>query len=124
MKKKLDKKSVPWIFLMLLIGGAGAVSFFPLNLESRYTCLYHRWRSGNKNCQMRQQLRRTNESGYQRTEANTSPDSQRPEQFTRTSQPSSSGILLNTYLQGYAFLWWGSLILVAAGGFLLGKIRI
>jgi hypothetical protein len=79
----------------LLSGLAGTILFFPLPLDSHFTCLYHQW--GNREATIFH-----------------NSDAMRFYCASHTSLPSHMH-LLRYYLRSYAFFWWISLALLTAG---------
>ena len=96
------------IMLMLVLGLAGSVFFFPLQMDDQSSCCYERMFGGNENCTCRK-------------EAN---DQSQHELAMNATGENAAGMhqhgseLLDSYLHHYAFPWWISVGLLAAGCFL------
>jgi len=93
----------------LIFGIAGVVLFFPLNMNNRYTCLYHRL------------FCRTEPvaAGHdQRLEPHTNNHGGMPHQAMQGPQVNA---LIPHYLKHFAFYWWGSLLLAGICLFLSRK---
>ncbi|MCK6619719.1 MAG: hypothetical protein HUU32_04545 [Calditrichaceae bacterium] len=82
--KPFGKKNI--LLLVLAAGIAGAVLFFPVNINNQYTCLYHRLFS----------------PGHSYTHSTGDDISQTQKED-----------LLNRYLSPFGLLWWGSLLITA-----------
>ena len=84
-----QNKKYVLIFIMML-GIAGGLLFFPLQLNDGYTCFYHRFF-----------------------------DSDRPvikhAHIITQIQEHHSTEMIDAYISGYAFFWWGSLVLTGFG---------
>jgi hypothetical protein len=137
MKIKLNKKLKIWIFFLLVMGLAGSVLFFPININSRYTCLFHRiFQSQNDHVafmtrplekRMIEVDKSNGNSKSSEVEINgknefSGRDSRRS-QSAMTSDLDKGYIcanaLLKNYIHGYALFWWGSLLLLAGCYFLM-----
>ena len=107
---------------LLLVGLTGAVLFFPVNLNGRYTCLYHRAFCGG--------IQRSNYSG----DVCEMPDRNQPigtvsdeggrVAVTRSQNLDAGSDLVHTYVHHFGFFWWTSLALMFGGLFLLRRARI
>ncbi len=124
-------------FLTLAIGLLGAVFFFPMQINSRYTCLYHRvFQADHNQNKMRQPLsnnpigilkgdddqqanaverNRANGINYDGNEIKANHTNSH-----HTIAELHSSELLERYIHGYAWFWWGSILLLTFG-FYLGK---
>lgn len=93
--KRFRKKNI--LFLLLAAGIAGAVLFFPVNIQDQYTCLYHRLFSP----------------------GHSYPHSAGADiDISQTQQEN----LLNRYLSPFGLLWWGSLLLTAISIYSLKRL--
>ncbi len=104
MKRKLKIFCV----IITLLGMAGAVLFFPVKINSEYTCLYHRMfneSSGAANSGGVNTAGRMVNGGAGKT----------------ASVPSQmeSSTLVEQYIHNYAFFWWGSLLLIVLAYYLV-----
>lgn len=124
-------------FILLDIGLLGAVFFFPMNIQSRYTCLYDQMMStvvSGHNLEMRGLLTKTRgKSVYlsgRSGEADTSKSDGRLQYHIMMSSMhhgrcmnplDEKSDLVHRYLFPFGFLWWGSLILTITGAFLLKR---
>lgn len=93
MKKERKNKSI--IISILLIAIVGTVIFFPLNMKSGKTCLFHRLFGGDEE----------NLPGHV-------PYAER------------AHIMLHRYLSPFGFIWWLSLAVLALGIYQLKKSTI
>ncbi len=91
----------------------GAVLFFPLPLENHYTCLYHRL------LQSEQRVKAPEDESAGQRRQNRPLDRDTQDAGVHEHHPQ----LLNHYLNGYAFLWWTSLLLLAAAFFKLKRMH-
>lgn len=123
--------------ILIYIGLLGAVFFFPMNIQSRYTCLYDRMMSTvatGHNLEMGGLLTKTRaESAYlfRRSGAVDTSKSDGPLEYHimmssmhhgRCMNPlDEKSDLVHRYLFPFGFLWWGSLILTITGAFLLKR---
>ena len=85
MKKLIKKYYLLLIWILLLTSMTGAVFFFPINLNEKYTCLYHR-------------LYDNSDNGHA-----ISLD------IPAVTRPAMDHELLDSYIKSYAFLWWASM---------------
>lgn len=94
---KIRKTFIPrnLIFLLLFISIAGAVLFFPVNIQDQYTCLYHRLFS----------------PGH--TFLHSAGDD-----ISQTGKED----LLHRYLSSFGLLWWGSLLLTSLSIYSLKRL--
>lgn len=92
-----------WSLVLLAVGFLGVVFFFPVDINSRYTCLYHR-------------LTEPVGGGHQHTTALHTHHPEDPE-------PAATGDLLSNYIRQYAVFWWVSILLLLGGYFLLRLLR-
>lgn len=83
------------MFLLLAAGIAGAVLFFPVNIQDQYTCLYHRLFSPEHSY--------THSTGVD---------------ISQTQEED----LLRHYLSPFGLLWWGSLLLTALSIYSLKRL--
>ena len=110
-------------YLMLGIGIIGVVFFFPMQINSRYTCLYHRLTQPDNHSVIMQKM-----SGYSGDSLTGSCDPQSTKiasnqshtKHERSVTEFHSSELLDRYIHGYAWFWWGSILLLAFT-FYLGK---
>lgn len=103
-RNRLGKRN--FILLMLGIGIAGAVLFFPVNIQNRYTCLYHR-------------LLFPEHSYSHSHKAAEHPENQ----VSRDSlYDHLHDQLLRGYLKPFGLLWWGSLLIVTLCFYELKKL--
>lgn len=103
------QRGKPLLLLLLAIGLAGAVVFFPFNIENRYTCLYHRLL----------------EPEHGIIHAGSAADGARSESVAGNGQFSTldhHGDLLAGYLSPFGFAWWGSLALTAFAAYALRRM--
>jgi len=137
MKINLNKKLLIWFFLMFALGMTGSILFFPININSRYTCLYHRiFQSRNEQVAfMSQPLERgmleVKESNGNSKSSDIEKNnkiiiSDRDDVISRSTPAADpdegyfcANELLKNYIHGYALFWWGSLLLLAGGYFLM-----
>lgn len=82
--KRFGKRNI--LLLLLAAGIAGAVLFFPVNINNKYTCLYHRLFS---------------------------PGHSYPHAAGADISQTQKEDLLHRYLSPFGLLWWGSLLLTA-----------
>jgi len=110
-------------YLMLGIGIVGVVFFFPMQINSRYTCLYHRLTQPDNPSVIIQKI--SGCSGDSLTGSCHPQSNKVASNQTNINHESSvtefhTSDLLNRYIHGYAWFWWGSILLLAFT-FYLGK---
>lgn len=93
----------------ILIGAAGSVFFFPLKLSESHTCICHKMTCPRDTC--------CPKGSVLSTEINKDTNHQVMNKMSQQHH----GELVNQYLIPYGFLWWGSLILLVSGIYLLQK---
>ncbi len=121
--------------LLIAFGLLGTVLFFPINIDSKYSCLSHRI----FNRQSSEPLDTTRQSCSsqigEKVEEMLTVSADRVEVFSRslrsditaglqltpTHEKKSEADLLGDYVFPYAFLWWASLLSVVLGGIILRK---
>ncbi|HDL19322.1 MAG TPA: hypothetical protein ENH29_09730 [Bacteroidetes bacterium] len=91
--------------VFLILGTVGVIGFFPVNFESRYTCIYHRFFC----------------DGMQNPTLDVA-DGNRPGGLCYNSEVPHND-LLKRYLIPFGFLWWSSIGLLVAGIY-LAKVNI
>ncbi len=89
---------------VLFSGLVGTILFFPLPLDSHFTCLYHQW------CNREATIFHNS-------------DVMRSYYASHTSLPPHVH-LLRYYLRSYALFWWSSLALLTAGIYGLRLIKL
>lgn len=107
--------------VFLGIGFLGGIFFFPVNINSRYTCLYHRLFSGDVHRGMaRHHHNPPNPDQSSPTETLSSdrliPKGNPPE-FESVDLTESD--ILNRYILPFGFFWWISLFLFIFGYYLI-----
>ncbi len=137
----LIKSGRIWLLISLGIGLGGAIFFFPMNIDSRYTCLYHRMfhsRDGQAcgDCNVTEGGMTGGVHPGRNPGFPGIPNGQ-AEGISRANKTGTGGMahagmqqmdvqtsqLLEQYIHGYALFWWGSILLLAGGYFLLRKRR-
>lgn len=95
--------------MIFLIAAAGSIFFFPMNIGGRYTCFYHRLFDPPQA-----------ESGL-----NASINNQGKILSGHTNQMNGHdhSVLLDNYLHQYAFIWWGSVGILALCIYIFFKIK-
>jgi len=92
------KKNI-YLGIIIVIAGLGSVLFFPVNIGGRYTCFYHRL--------------------FDLPQAPSMvPVADRHKQYFADQEGNSpfsyhQSVLLHNYLHRYAFIWWGSVSILA-----------
>jgi len=142
LKMPQDKRLKIAGVVLLGLGLLGAILFFPMNFNSRYTCLYHRilnsehdyhdhshagppeperqMMAGHGNCQTRDMATAAAYNSYRGPQKQL----QHGEAFSRKNDTLTKNWgLLQYYLRKYAFLWWGSLLVLFVGMYLLRPVR-
>ncbi|WP_456443493.1 hypothetical protein [Caldithrix abyssi] len=82
----MENKKLIW-WTMILLGILGGILFFPLPIDGKFTCFFHRMA-------LPSQTIAAEDHGKQ---------------------------LVDYYVHRFSFFWWGSLLLVSAGIYLLNK---
>ena len=123
-----------WSGLLIGLGMVGTVFFFPVNFQSRYTCLYHRLIHPNR-CVPQQdpscdrskneednqvhslQNREPAQAGFGAEEKGKTPETgvqeKAPRGFFQDHEANAS--LVRHYVNHFAFFWWGSIVLIGLG---------
>jgi hypothetical protein len=113
-----------YLFLIMLgIGIVGVVFFFPMQINSRYTCLYHRLIQPDNLSVIKHKM-----PGYSgdsladpcHPQSNNMASNQSNINHEKSVTEFHTSDLLNRYIHGYAWFWWGSILLLAFA-FYLGK---
>lgn len=99
MKENAVRGKKFYLGLIILIAASGTIFFFPMNIGGRYTCFYHRLFDPPQSSEA----------------VNSSPmlqdyNSGQEIHYESSHQQSE---LLHNYLHQYAFIWWGSVGLLA-----------
>ncbi len=95
----------PVLLVITILGIAGTVLFFPVKINSYYTCLYHKLFDGGD---FYPQIFTGSQNANQTVTEMTDESDGEP-----VDERSDSAGLIDIYLQHYAFFWWGSLFLCA-----------
>ena len=82
----MNKKNL--LIGLIIMGCLGTILFFPVNINNHYTCLFHRIIDGN-------------------------PAS--PNITLHHKDNSMHHSILDIYLEGYAFIWWASILALVTG---------
>ena len=77
--------------MIIILGIIGAITFFPVNINDHYTCLFHRIIDGNFS---------STEIGLHQLDKNMHYS------------------IMDIYLEGYAFIWWASILVLVTGIYL------
>jgi hypothetical protein len=85
----IQRKKILMVAL-IFFGVVGSLMFFPIQLDEGYTCLYHQVFDNDHPVWDQQGV--ANQIGEHHTTG-----------------------MINAYISGYAFFWWGSLALIALG---------
>jgi len=96
--------------VLILIGAAGSVIFFPLKLSESHTCVYHKIICPEDTCYQKGSVLSTE----------TSKDMHHQVMDNISLQHHSE--LINRYLMPFGLLWWGSLILLFSGIYLFKNL--
>lgn len=97
------------LIALLLLGITGTILFFPFNFNNRYTCLYHRLFAPSE------PVMNTVSGGHEQAELSQNISDE------HAGHLHHSGQLIPHYLHHFAFLWWGSLLLLACCIFIYRK---
>ncbi|NIT99579.1 MAG: hypothetical protein GWN01_01125, partial [Nitrosopumilaceae archaeon] len=115
------KKTKAFIIILLVLGIPGTVVFFPVNIDNRYTCLYHRLfiphhlnphSSDSSIANSHRQIVNPGSLTHHR-------------RLTKEEEPVeiSYDEIMARYVTPFGFLWWGSLLLVATGVYVWKKFN-
>ena len=99
MKNNRARSKKFYLGLIILIAASGTIFFFPLNIGGRYTCFYHRIFDSPQSIA-------SADGSYMQ-------DDYRSGQDIHIESPQQYADLLHNYLKKYAFIWWGSVGILA-----------
>jgi hypothetical protein len=109
MKKGQLKIKKFYLGIIILLATSGSILFFPINIGGRYTCFYHR---------IFDPYQLSSDHDVSHTIQDNIPG-----QETHTESSHQHSDLLDNYLHRYAFIWWGSVGLLALGIYLFLKVK-
>lgn len=129
----LKNKSIKsWSFILIGLGGLGAIFFFPVDINSRYTCLYHRifcddahiHKIVEKDAQKESEIIQGEfeQSDGQKDSTNISSIINSNSNNANSSMHFGSE-LLDNYIRQFALFWWSSLLLLVVGFYFLRYTR-
>ncbi len=113
-----------WTLLFAGIGIGGLILFFPVKINSSYTCLYHRLVQPNHH------VNHGDDNGVIHSKRHNAPvlstdsaglgghfgvSGSEESNRTQTHHMMTSSKLLNHYIHSYAVFWWGSVLLILTG---------
>ena len=127
-------KKYRFLFCLILgIGFLGLIFFFPVQINSRYTCLYHRLFQPDHNYNAGGKRISPNYTGTFKRDWNrgfNGSDHSKPGMMNdrikendlksqNTINEMHSSELLDRYIHGYAWFWWGSILLLVSAFYLM-----
>jgi hypothetical protein len=107
-KEKFIPKKM-YLGMIILIAASGSLLFFPMNIGGHYTCFYHRLFDPPQT-----------ESGF-RASINIQDNSSNDNADQVSGNDHSA--LLDNYLHRYAFIWWGSIVVLTLALYLFRKYK-
>lgn len=112
MKKPQSRKNLIGVILVLGLGLLGGTLFFPMNMNNRFTCLYHRLFSPDHSY-----LASTiNDTRVEENKAGEiAKHTDQIHRMQREQEETVHDALLGEYVIPFGILWWASLITFAAG---------
>lgn len=115
---------IPWkrkfyLAVIILITALGSVLFFPMNIGGRYTCFYHRIFNASHPVFGASVSAHT----HHRVENSPGSDDNHNNGQENMSPSDHDSSLLDAYLNFYAFIWWGSVGLLALFIYLFFKLK-
>lgn len=96
---------------MFIISLLGSILFFPVKINLKYTCFFHQILAENTN----------DISNEKKIVSNNENETFNIKNTNHSDSDSEAMELLHQYLNQYAFLWWGSLILLSTTIFFIQK---
>jgi hypothetical protein len=117
-----------YLIIGILITTLGTVFFFPLNIDGRYTCLYHRIfdHSHPVSKEVNFENRYIHPQDFDQSENKSSTvDDRENSDNTENNMINTHhrSVLLENYLNQYAFAWWLSIGLLAFSIFMWLKLK-
>ena len=109
MQKSVFRCKKFYLVTIILIAAAGSIFFFPMNMSDQYTCFYHRL------------FDPPQYTASLKTATDTHGDVSNQDIHNELSQHHS--VLLDNYLDQYAFIWWSSVGLWSICVYLFFKLR-
>lgn len=109
MAKNIFKRKKIYLGLIIFFAASGTIFFFPMNIGGQYTCFYHR---------LFDPPQSNADSDVLVNNQNVIPNH---ELCAEASHHDT--ILLDNYLHQYAFIWWGSVGVLALCFYIFFKLR-
>ena len=117
---KISRKRKMFIGAVFLVAGlSGTVFFFPVNLNSRYTCLYHRMFADKNQAQMAE--RHTMMSHNHEKNCSENMQKMANVEMNQSESEVNHAELLNLYILPFGFFWWFSLAILFIGVYMIYK---
>jgi hypothetical protein len=128
MGKRILKSKINYLVISIMITASGTVFFFPLNIDGKYTCFYHRIfdHSHPVSNEANLEHRHIHSEDLNQTEnKNSTPNDKKNNDDSRNKVIGTHyrSVLLENYLHQYAFVWWLSLGLLALSIFMWLKLK-
>jgi hypothetical protein len=121
MGKRILKSKINYLVISIMITASGTVFFFPLNIDGKYTCFYHRIFDHSN-----LEHRHIHSEDLNQTEnKNSTPNDKKNNDDSRNKVIGTHyrSVLLENYLHQYAFVWWLSVGLLALSIFMWLKLK-
>ena len=109
MKNSIFRSKKFYLSLIIIIAASGSIFFFPMNIGEQYTCFYHR-------------LFDPPQSDVT-LDASIDNQDNISNQATHSNLSQHHSVLLDKYLDQYAFIWWSSVALLALCVYLFFKLK-
>jgi hypothetical protein len=128
MGKRILKSKINYLVISIMITASGTVFFFPLNIDGKYTCFYHRIfdHSHPVSNEANLEHRHIHSEDLNQTEnKNSTPNDKKNNDDSRNKVIGTHyrSVLLENYLHQYAFVWWLSVGLLALSIFMWLKLK-
>ena len=113
MGKRILKSKINYLVISIMITASGTVFFFPLNIDGKYTCFYHRIfdHSHPVSNEANLEHRHIHSEDLNQTEnKNSTPNDKKNNDDSRNKVIGTQhgSVLLDNYLHQYALAWWAS----------------
>lgn len=121
MRRVILGSKIKYLIIGIVITTFGTVLFFPLTIEGRYTCFFHRIFNHSHPVSETNVLDHHQKESAELTNSGNHDLHNSVSENDKNNTSHHGSVLLDNYLHQYAFPWWASVGLLALGVYLFLK---